>query len=214
MPPNAAMQVKICGLTNAADTAAAIAAGADALGFNFYPGSKRYLDRSAAAGWLREVPATARRVAVLVDPSMSEALAIARLPFIDGLQLHGSETPEFCAVLAAAGVRFGKAIPVNASGALVDVAIFATRILVLDAQNERGFGGTGSSFPWPIARALVERERALRFILAGGLTPENVAQAIAEVQPYGVDVTSGIEAAPGRKDHGKMRAFLAAARAA
>ncbi len=210
----AGVRVKICGLTNAADTAAAIAAGADALGFNFYPGSKRYLDHATAADWLREVPGSVRRVAVLVNPTLAEALAIAALPFIDGLQLHGTETPEFCRALAAAGVRFGKAIPVGASRLLSDATAFATRTLVLDTQNESGFGGTGSTFPWPIARALVERERALRFVLAGGLTPENVAGAIAVVQPYGVDVTSGVELVPGRKDHGKLRAFLAAARAA
>ena len=151
----------------------------------------------------------------VADPTTcADALAIAALPFIDGLQLHGAETPEFCAALAAAGVRFAKAVPVGASGPLSDVTAFATRTLVLDAQNESGFGGTGSTFPWPIARALVERQGALRFVLAGGLTPENVTEAIALVRPYGVDVTSGVELAPGRKDHGKLRAFLAAARSA
>ncbi|MBA3964106.1 MAG: phosphoribosylanthranilate isomerase [Chthoniobacterales bacterium] len=211
---SAAPQVKICGITNLADAQAAIAAGADALGFNFFPGSKRYLDRAVAAGWLQEVPATVRRVAVVVNPTMEQALAIAALPFIDGLQLHGSETPAFCAGLAAAGIRFSKALAVRDSGAVEEPAGFATRTIVLDAQNVSGFGGTGRSFRWPIARALIARHRSLRFVLAGGLSPENVTEAIALVRPYGVDVTTGVELSAGRKDAGKLRRFVAAAKAA
>lgn len=210
----AALRVKICGITNPADAQAAIAAGADALGFNFFPGSKRYLDHVAAAGWLQEVPATVKRVAVVVNPTMEEALAIAALPFVDGLQLHGREMPAFCAALAAAGIRFWKALAVPDSGAIEEPDGFATRTIVLDAQNEGGFGGTGRSFRWPIARELVGRHRNLRFVLAGGLSPENVAEAIALVRPFGVDVTTGVELSAGRKDPGKLRAFIAVAKAA
>ncbi len=211
---SAALRVKICGITNLADAQAAIAAGADALGFNFFPGSKRYLDRALAAGWLQEVPATVKRIAVVVNPTMEEALAIAALPFIDGLQLHGRETPAFCAALAAAGIRFGKALAVPDSGAIEDPAGFATRTIVLDAQNEISFGGSGRSFRWPIARELVGRHCNLRFVLAGGLSLGNVAEAIALARPFGVDVTTGVELSAGQQDSGKVRAFVAAAKAA
>jgi phosphoribosylanthranilate isomerase len=211
---SAALRVKICGITNLADAEAAIAAGADALGFNFFPGSRRYLDRAVAAGWLQDVPATVKRVAVVVNPTMEEALAIAALPFIDGLQLHGSETPAFCAALAAADVRFGKALAVPGSGAIEEPAGFATCTIVLDAQNEIGFGGTGRSFRWPVARTLIERHPDLRFVLAGGLSPENVGEAVALVRPFGVDVTTGVERSAGHKDSGKVRAFITAAKTA
>ncbi len=208
------MRVKICGLTSLADTLVAIEAGADALGFNFFPGSKRYLDRAVAAGWLQEVPPSVRRVAVLVNPTLTEALAVAALPFIDGLQLHGAETPAFCTALQKAGVKFGKALPVSGHGLTIAPTGFATRTVVLDASSAGAFGGTGRTFPWPVAQELVTKYRELRFVLAGGLSPENVAEAIALVRPFGVDVTTGVESAPGRKDHGRLRAFLAAAHAA
>lgn len=208
------MRVKICGLTNPADTDAAIEAGADALGFNFFPGSKRYLDRTSAAGWLQEVPAIVRRVAVLVNPTFAEAVAVAALPYIDGVQLHGAETPAFCAALQKAAVKFGKALPVFELGLQDDPGAFATQTVVLDAQHAGEFGGTGRTFPWPIARDLVERYPDLRFILAGGLSPDNVADAVALIRPFGVDTTTGVERVPGQKDHGKLRAFLAAAHAA
>lgn len=209
-----AVRVKICGITNPADAQAAIEAGADALGFNFHRGSKRYLDRASAAGWLQEVPEIVRRVAVMVNPTLEEALSTAALPFIDGLQLHGAETPTFCAALAATGVRFGKALPVSDSGLIEEPSAFSTGTIVLDAQDESGFGGTGRSFRWPLARALVDRHQALRFVLAGGLSPENVSRAIALVRPFAVDVTTGVELSPGRKDLGRLRAFIAAAKAA
>lgn len=216
MPPNDAptVRIKICGLTNAADAAAAIDAGADALGFNFFVGSRRYLERGEAASWLREVPPTVRRVAVLVNPTFDEAQEIAALPYIDGLQLHGQETPRFCAALARAGVRFGKALPMVQAAPTADPVAYSTDTIVLDAQNDRGFGGTGESFPWSAASVLVQQFPKVRFVLAGGLSPENVAAAIALVRPFAVDVTTGVELVAGRKDYVKLRAFIAAARAA
>jgi len=208
------LRIKICGITNAADARAAIESGADALGFNCYAQSKRYLDLQAAAPWISALPAGVRKVAVVVDPGWEEALAIARLPFIDALQLHGHERPDFCARLAAEGVRFGKALPATTGGLFQDAPHFSTSTIVLDSASGSLFGGTGKTFPWEIARELVVTHPALRVILAGGLCVENVSEAVKKVRPFAVDVTTGVESSPARKDHQLMRAFIAAARAA
>jgi phosphoribosylanthranilate isomerase len=205
-------RVKICGITNAADARAAIEFGADALGFNFFSGSKRYLPVAAAAGWIVELPAEIVKVAVLVDAGWDEATAMAALPFIDALQLHGRETPQFCQRLAEKGIQFAKAVPVTTAHSLHDTPPFFTRTVVLDSSKAGEFGGSGRTFPWEIARDFVEANPDLRVILAGGLTPENVAGAVEVVRPFGVDVTTGIESWPGRKDRGLLRAFIAAAR--
>ncbi len=204
--------IKICGITNAADAQYAIDCGADALGFNFYPGSKRYLDLGVAGDWINELPRAICKVAILVNPTLEEAVRISELPFIDILQLHGHESSDFCRSLVERGVRFAKALPVANATSLLDLPPFFTKMLVLDAAAESGFGGGGRIFPWQLARAFVETHPAFRVILAGGLTPENVAPAISEVRPAGVDVTSGVESSPGRKDRYRLRAFIQAAR--
>lgn len=207
------LRVKICGITNPADAWAAIDAGADALGLNCYRKSRRYLEMDIAGEWIAALPDNISKVAVLVNPTWEEAVAVGRLPFITALQLHGSETGEFCARLAEAGIRFGKALPVTDENSLAAVSTFSTRTIVLDSQSA-GFGGSGITFPWDLARRFVANEPAFRAILAGGLTPENVAEAIKAVRPFAVDVTSGVEASPGRKDHARLRAFIESARAA
>ncbi len=206
------LRVKICGLTLAADAAAAVAFGANALGFNFFPGSKRYLSTGVAREWIAALPGDIEKVGILVNPSWEEANAIAALPGITALQLHGSETPEFCGRLMDTGVRFEKAVPVTGPDSVANLPDFLTRTVLLDSGGLGEFGGTGRTFPWEIARDFVQANPDLRVILAGGLTPENVAEAVALVGPFGVDVTSGVESSPGRKDHGRMRAFVAAAR--
>jgi phosphoribosylanthranilate isomerase len=205
-------RVKICGITNDEDARAAIELGADALGFNFFPGSKRYLAVAAAAGWIGKLPAEIVKVAVLVDAGWGEATELAALPFIDALQLHGRETPGFCRRLSEKGIEFAKAVPVNAAHPLRDTPSFFTRTLILDSSQAGEFGGSGRTFPWEMAREFVEANPSLRVILAGGLTPENVARALEVARPFGVDVTTGVESSPGRKDRGLLRAFLAAAR--
>lgn len=209
-----ALRVKICGITNADDAHAALEAGADAIGLNCFAGSKRYLDLRRAESWLSRLPASLIKVAVVVDASLEEALAIARLPFIDALQLHGQETAEFCAAVAAAGVRFGKALPVTESRSLSGAESYFTKTVVLDSSDAGAFGGTGKTFPWEIGRRFVQQHAKLRAILAGGLTPENVADAVRAVRPFGVDVTTGVERSPGQKDHAAVRRFIDAARAA
>jgi phosphoribosylanthranilate isomerase len=204
--------VKICGITNESDALAAIEAGADALGFNLVRRSKRYIDIEAEADWIDRLPRDICKVAVMVDPVWDVAVRISQLSFIDALQLHGNESPEFCRRLAEAGVRFAKALPVANSESLVDVPGFFTDTVVLDSASGVEFGGTGKAFPWKFARQFIKEHSSLNAILAGGLNPQNVAEAIREAGPHGVDITSGLEASPGRKDHGLIRAFLQAVR--
>lgn len=211
-PPR--LRIKICGITNAADAAAAVEAGADALGLNCFRGSKRYLDLERAAEWIAGIPGQIGKVAVMVNPTLDEALAVARLPFISGLQLHGSESPEFCAHLTEKGIRFAKALPVQAGTSPAQAPSYSTKWIVLDSASADFFGGSGETFPWTIARSFIQAHPQHCIFLAGGLTPENVARAVKEVRPFGVDVTTGVESAPGRKGHARMRAFIEAARTA
>jgi phosphoribosylanthranilate isomerase len=206
------LRVKICGLTTPQDAAAAIEFGADALGFNFFPGSKRYL-RLEAGEWIAALTGNVEKVAILVNPSWEEAKVAAATADITALQLHGAETPEFCRRLVAERIRFEKALPVTGVDSLANVPDFFTPTVLLDSGGAGEFGGSGRTFPWEIARDFVVSHPHLRVILAGGLTPDNVAEAVTMVRPYGVDVTSGVEFSPGRKDHARLRDFIAAARA-
>jgi phosphoribosylanthranilate isomerase len=206
--------VKICGITNEEDAAAAIEAGADALGFNIVPRSKRCIDLDAAAGWIGKLPTTVGRVAVTADPNWEDACRLGQLPFIDALQLHGNESPEFCRRFRDAGIAFAKAMPVGHSQSLGAVPDFFTDTLILDSASPAGFGGSGKVFPWKFAWQFVQKHRKLNVILAGGLNAENVAEAVKIVRPRGVDVTSGVEKSPGKKDHRLVKAFIEAARQA
>jgi phosphoribosylanthranilate isomerase len=209
---NRRLLVKICGITNAADAEAAMDAGADALGFNFFPGSKRSIDLRQDAEWIARLPGEICKVAVLVNPALSEATQIGGLAFIDALQLHGSESPGFCQLLADRGIRFAKALAVGNQQLFTEVPNFFTDTVLIDSFSKQGFGGTGRVLPWKVGRQFVEDHPALKVILAGGLNAENVAEAIHEVSPFAVDVTSGVESSPGRKDPNRLRAFIAAVR--
>ncbi len=206
-------RVKICGITNAADATTAIDSGADALGFNFFPGSSRYIDISSGIDWLKELPSDVLKVAVLVDPTFQQAIEMAELPFIDALQLHGDESPEFCRSLAERGIQFAKAIGVRDEDSIVDLPSYFTRTILLDSRAQ-DFGGSGETFPWRLAERVVKDQEEWQIILAGGLQPENVADAVGQVRPFAVDVTTGVEASPGRKDPARVRAFIDAAHAA
>ena len=208
------LRIKICGITNAEDARAAIECGADALGFNCYARSKRYVDLAAAGAWIYRLPAGVRRIAIVVDPAWEEAIALAALPFVDALQLHGSESEEFCARLAHEGISFGKALPAFDATLLAKADAFSTSTVVLDSTFGSHFGGTGTTFPWSIANRFAREHPSLQLVLAGGLTPENVGQAVAAVRPFAVDVTSGVELSPGRKDDRLLHAFIKGARAA
>ena len=207
------MRVKICGLTNRADAAAAIALGADALGFNLFPGSRRFLDLDSAT-WLRVLPPFVARVAVVVNLPLDEARRIALRPEFDLVQFHGDEDAAYCAEFARLGRPFVKALrlPDAASIALADT--FSTPHLLLDAHAGAAYGGTGTLMDLELAAECVRRHPALHIILAGGLNPENVGAAVQAVQPCAVDVASGVEKAGDarQKCAGRMERFLAAAR--
>ena len=205
-------RVKICGITSPEDAEAAIDAGADALGFNGFPGSKRYIDLAAASDWIARLPALVTRVAVLVNPTLQEALAVAALPGIDLIQFHGDETPAFCASFAAHG--FIKALAVRNRETLEGATAYETRTVLLDAFVPGAYGGTGQLIDLPLAAGFIAAHRELRVILSGGLTPGNLAGAIRATAPYGVDVASGVESQPRRKEPSLMREFVAAAREA
>ena len=206
------LRIKICGLTTPQDAVAAIESGADALGFNFFSGSKRFVGTGAA--WIGELPSSVDKLAVLVNPTWEQAEMLSQTPGISALQLHGAETPEFCGRLREAGIRFEKALPVSGFESLRNVADYSTSTVLLDSSGPGGFGGSGRTFPWKIARAFIDANPQLRVVLAGGLTPENVGEAVAAARPFGVDVTTGVETAPGFKDHDRLRAFIKAARTA
>jgi phosphoribosylanthranilate isomerase len=206
----ARVRVKICGLTSRENALEAISPGADALGFNLYPGSKRYLSLDRASEWIRTLPPFVTRVAVLVNVSIDEALWVAAHPAIDLVQFHGDEDEAYCAKFAETGRPFIKALRLRDAASISSAARFSTANLLLDASAAGAFGGTGNLIDLDLAAECVRRHPDLRFTLAGGLTPENVADAVRMVKPYAVDVASGVESAPGIKDSAKMRAFIGA----
>src|SRR5438132_10798429 len=206
--------VKICGITNEPDALAAIEGGADALGFNLVRRSKRYIDIDRAAGWIEDLPKQVCKVAVMADPNWEDACRITQLAFIDALQLHGNESPEFCRRLADAGIPFAKAVPVTASKSLAGLPNYFTDTMILDSSAGGTFGGTGKPFPWKFAPEFVRHHPRIAVVLAGGLNAENVTEAIRIVRPRGVEVTTGVEVWPGRKGPALMRAFVEAARRA
>lgn len=207
------VRVKICGITCEEDARAAIAAGADALGFNTWVGSKRFLDLKNAAGWISELPAFVCRVALCVNASEDEVKQVAALPFIDLLQFHGDESRESCRKFAKSGKAFVRAVRVGADKDLEGLDQWGTQNVLLDAAVSGSYGGTGALLDCELAVRARERYPMLSLTLAGGLDPENVGSVVGRLRPFAVDVASGVESAPGRKDFGKMRAFVGAAHA-
>jgi phosphoribosylanthranilate isomerase len=200
------MLVKICGITNKADAFAAVEAGADALGFVLWPQSKRFVAVEATAGIVEMLPPSVKRVAVLVNPSREEVESLLARGVFTTLQFHGDETPEFCAAFRGRA-EVWKAFRVADAASLAVVAGYSVvDAVLLDSYSPASRGGTGQAFDWSLAREAKKLGR--RLILSGGLNPANVRDAIAAVQPDGVDVSSGVEISPGRKDHEKVREFV------
>jgi phosphoribosylanthranilate isomerase len=206
------VRVKICGLTCEDDARAAIDLGADALGFNLWPGSKRHIDLDRASAWMRGLAPFVTRVAVLVNVPLEEAHRVAAHPAIDLVQFHGDEDESYCAQFAACGRTFIKALRIRDPASLDNLEHYSTPSILLDADAGAAYGGTGRRLDPALAAEAVQRFPEAKIVLAGGLNPENVAEAIRIAGPYAVDVASGVEAAPGRKDHAKVAAFIAAVR--
>jgi phosphoribosylanthranilate isomerase len=207
----APIRVKICGITNRDDAQAAIDAGADALGFNLFPGSKRHVRLEEVAPWLSSLGGGALRVAVMVNPSIEEIRQAQ--PVFDVIQLHGAETPALCAEAAASGPVW-KAFPLDAGLNAAAIAPYGKGEIVIDTSLPGAFGGGGVLIDLERAALFVRACRGRQVWLSGGLSPGNVAAAVEKVRPHGVDVASGVEA-PGnsrRKDAARVRAFVAAAR--
>jgi len=209
------MRVKICGLTSYEDAAAAVEAGADMLGFNFYPPSPRCIHPEDCRAWVARLRAAFSQrvvmVGVFVNASAAEVQAILDICGLDLAQLSGDESPE---TLQALGERAFKALrpasPQDLTASVSRYPLCSTLpTWLIDAFRPGEYGGTGQTADWSLARELA---RQFPVMLAGGLRPENVDQAIAQVRPWGVDVASGVEYAPGCKDHDKMAAFIQAAR--
>jgi phosphoribosylanthranilate isomerase len=212
-----APRVKICGLTDHEDARAAAAAGADFLGVVLAPGGRRSQSASAAAGILAGLGA--KRVGVFVNQPTETIVAAVAVAELDVVQLHGHEDTEQIDELRAAAVReIWKAIrPRDAAELLRAVARYAPFVdaLLVDGWSADAYGGTGARAPWQaLAEARAELPASLSLVLAGGLAPHNVAEAVKLLRPYAVDVSSGVEGVPGRKDRGLLGGFVAAARAA
>jgi phosphoribosylanthranilate isomerase len=198
------MKVKVCGIMNYDDAVMALDHGVDALGFNFFPPSPRYIRPEDARLIIRRLPPFAITVGLFVNVARQELVAqTARSAGVQVIQLHGDETPEYCRELAAWPLI--KALRIGESGLPENLEEYSVRAFLLDAKDDALFGGTGKSFSWHLAKS-IKHNRPV--ILAGGLRPDNVGEAIRIVEPYGVDVCSGVEKAPGKKDSGKLIEFM------
>ena len=208
MPP----LVKICGLTQQEQAEECVELGADLIGLNFWPLSKRYLD-PARAEWVNQLPSSLSKVGVFVNASSAQIIETVERFGLHFAQLHGDETPEFCAQLLAAGVPIIKAFQVRDETTMDLIADYPATHTPLDAYHPHERGGIGESFPWDLARRFSARFPDRRLILAGGLTSENIESAVSGTHPYAVDVASGVESgSPGIKDMQKVALFISRAK--
>ena len=201
-------RIKICGVTRLEDALAAVAAGADALGFVFHRASPRCVEPGQAREIIRNLPPLVTPVGVFVNRGIQEVRRIAEECGLQALQFHGDESPEYCDWFRLPVI---KAVRVRGPESLEEVRDYAVGAVLLDAYDPSAAGGTGRSFDWEWGRGAAPHRP---LILAGGLTPENVAEAVAAAAPFGVDVSTGVESTPGRKDPAKVRAFAEAVRRA
>ena len=197
-------RIKICGITNKMDALAAAELGVDMLGFVFYDKSKRCVVPKTVRDIVNELPGSILKVGVFVDEDKDKVLDIAQDVSLDILQFHGDETPEYCASLKG-DYKVMKAFRIKDGTSLRNVNDYAADFYLFDTYQECSAGGTGKVFDWKV---LKDFEILKPFILSGGLDPDNVGKAITEVAPYGVDVSSGIESSPGKKDIGLLKKFV------
>jgi len=198
-------RVKICGITNVEDALQAAACGADALGFVFYAKSPRCVSPQQARAIIAELPPLVTTVGLFVNAESETIRETASHCGLDRVQLHGDETPDACRL---SPLRVIKALRIRDAASLARADEYPVALL-LDAWSDQVYGGSGQSFDWQLARELAGRRP---IILAGGLTPENVAAAVSRVKPYAIDVSSGVERSPGQKDHLKVAEFIRRAR--
>lgn len=204
-------RIKICGITNAEDAHAAVDLGADALGFIFVPDTPRYVKPQVAKQIISDLPPFITTVGVFADVSLETISRVVRVCGLNVLQLHGSETPEYCSEVGARSrVPLIKAFRVKERQSLSSIPEYKVGAYLLDTYVKGKKGGTGETFNWDLAR---EAKAYGKIIVAGGLTPENVIQAIRRARPYAVDVSSGVESRPGKKDHAKIKVFIENVRA-
>jgi phosphoribosylanthranilate isomerase len=195
------MKVKVCGITNYEDAALVLDHGVDALGFNFYRPSSRYIDPAEARAIIRRLPLFSLSVGLFVNDAASDVKEIASFTGVQIIQLHGDETPEYCGQLDPWPIL--KAIRIGGSSIPSNLQEYPVRAYLLDAKDDALFGGTGKSFDWRLARNI-----PYPIVLAGGLRPENVREAIRIAKPYAVDVCSGVESRPGKKDARLLVEFM------
>jgi phosphoribosylanthranilate isomerase len=198
------VKVKICGVRSVEEAEAALGAGADAVGFNFWPQSPRYISPRAAYEIIDHLSPVVSAVGVFVNEEANRITDIASEVGLTAVQLHGDESPEFCQRLGS--IKTIKAIRVGQYFDLSVIESYPVSMILLDSDIKGSYGGTGQRFDWRIA---IEAKRFARIILAGGLTTDNVSEAVTHVRPAAIDVCSGIEAEPGRKDLDKLRRFMA-----
>ena len=204
-------RLKICGVTLRGEAERLVEMGVDAVGFNFWRHSKRYLD-PVVGGWLGELAGKIVRVGVFVNEEGDLAVRLYEGGMIDVVQLHGDEGPEVTAGYVSAGIPVIKALGVRTSGDVERAGEHGASAILLDAHAPLVFGGTGERFDWGLARDFQRRFPEIPMILAGGITPENAGEAVAEVGPLALDVASGAEISPGVKDFQKVAALLEACR--
>jgi phosphoribosylanthranilate isomerase len=198
------MRVKVCGITSYEDAAMVLDQGVDALGFNFFPRSPRYISPLGARAIIQRLPPFINSVGLFVNvPEQDEVFEMARAAGIQVLQLHGDESPDYCGRLS--GWPLIKAVRIGKDRIEENLKAYPVQAFLLDSKDDVLFGGTGKSFDWERAR---EVKKIRPVILAGGLRPDNVGEAIRAVMPYAVDVCSGVESTPGKKDRKKLADFM------
>ncbi len=202
------MFVKICGITNIDDALSAAEYGASAVGFNFYRESKRYLSPETAYSIIRELPDTVRKIGVFVNADPEFVKKTAAQLLLDFVQFHGDETADYTKTFGAQAI---KVFRLGDGFDPAQILAYGTSLSLIDAFDSDAYGGTGITTDWATARRAGEFGK---IILAGGLTPENVQDAIRAANPFGVDVASGVESSPGHKDHAKVKEFIARAHSA
>ncbi len=199
--------VKICGLTNIDDALDAIELGADFLGFNFYPQSPRFIEEEQAFQLFQEIPTNIPKVGIFVNEPIQEVVDKAIRLGLDYLQFHGDESPQSLNVL---GRPWFKAFRLKDESVLKEISQYECEWILVDAYSQKAYGGTGLVAPWDLVREA--KNIGKKLILAGGLNEENIAMAVTAVRPFMVDVSSGVESEPGRKDRQRMAEFIARAK--